>query len=343
MSSKFIPPKLMLAPLTHITDKAFRKICLDFGAEFCFTEFVSTRGFFKEQTDELVTVFNNAAIIDYEDTEPIGVQLRCFAEKDTAFCIEALSSGNYLGRKVTKLPKVIDLNMGCPHINIINLNEGACFLKDLKRAEKVICAARSATSLPLSIKIRTGWDANSINVVDFARMAESCGVDFITVHGRTYTDAYKCNTNSLDNIKKAKKAVKIPVVGNGDLFNAQDVLRMFEYCEIDSVMIARGAMGNPFIFQDALALLNGALIDDLTSERLITVLKKHLVYKNNFNSAVYLKDVIKICKMYLRHLSSSNIVLSMLANIQSYEELMELLDSELIRNSAIQYKFLGKL
>lgn len=343
MSNKFIPPKLMLAPLTNITDKAFRKICLDFGAEFCFTEFVSTRGFFKEQTNKLATTFNNAAIIDYESTEPVGVQLRCFAEKDTAFCIRALSSGKYSGRKVTTLPKVIDLNMGCPNINIINLNEGACFLKDLKRAEKVISAARQSTILPLSIKIRTGWDTESINVADFARMAESCGVDFITVHGRTYTDAYKCNTNSLENIKKAKKVVKIPVVGNGDLFTAQDVLRMFEYCEVDSVMIARGAMGNPFIFQDTLALLDNKTTEDPTAEKLVAALKTHLAYKNSFNTSVSLNEVCKICKMYLRHLSSSSIVLNMLSNVQSYEELIELLDSELIRNSAIQYKFLGKL
>ena len=251
-----MPPKVMLAPLTPYTDATFRILCSELGAQYTFTEFVSTRTFKKEQLSKEPPP-RDALRIDIRPQEKCGVQLRCYGVEDTTFTIKSILSGQFRGKTSNGVPMSIDLNMGGPYPGITNVYEGSYFLKDIKKSELVISQARKVCTVPLSVKIRTGWDGDTINVTEFCKMAESCGIDWITVHGRTSEDMYKPGTNSLDNIRKAKESVSIPVIGNGDIFNGQDAKRMFDYCGVDGVMVARGAIGNPFIFEDIQNTLNG--------------------------------------------------------------------------------------
>jgi nifR3 family TIM-barrel protein len=167
-----------------------------------------------------------------------------------------LETGSYRGAKSECAPAAIDINMGCPVHKVVGNNEGSALMRDPERAAAIVRAVKDAVKLPVTVKIRAGWDENSKNAPEFAKRMEEAGADLITVHGRTRQQFY---APSSDNrvIAAVKRAVCIPVVGNGDLFCAEDVRRMREQTECDGVMIARGAMGNPFLFSEIIAMDEG--------------------------------------------------------------------------------------
>ncbi|MGB9840115.1 tRNA dihydrouridine synthase DusB [Thermovenabulum sp.] len=224
---------LFLAPMAGFTDQPFRRICKFFGADVLITEMVSSKGIIydDQKTFKLLEI--------KEDEHPVGVQL--FGSDPLVFS-EAI-------RKIENIPfDFININMGCPAPKIVKNKDGCALMLDEALASAIIKSCVSSTKKPVSIKIRKGWDNNIINAVEFSKMAEESGASAIIIHGRTKEQLYSGKAD-WDIIRKVKEAVKIPVIGNGDVFSPEDAKRMLEETGCDGIMIGRGALGTPWIFK----------------------------------------------------------------------------------------------
>ncbi|MBQ8163579.1 MAG: tRNA dihydrouridine synthase DusB [Clostridia bacterium] len=244
-----IKGKVILAPMAGITDYAFRSVCREFGADLCVSEMVSAKAMHYEdmKTASLAHIRS--------DDMPISVQIFGHEPEIMREAAYLLSNGAYKHRKNDTPPDLIDINMGCPVKKIVSAGDGSALLKDPKLCERIISETVKGSSVPVTVKIRAGWDKNSINCVEIARIAEASGASAITVHARTRAQMYEPSAN-WEYIRQVKEAVKIDVIGNGDIFCASDALRMIEETGADAVMVGRGAMGNPFIFDEIKSLLN---------------------------------------------------------------------------------------
>jgi nifR3 family TIM-barrel protein len=186
-----------------------------------------------------------------------------------------LSNGEYKHSRGDILPVAIDINMGCPVKKIVNSGDGSALMRDLPLCEKIISACVKASSVPVTVKMRAGWDKSSINCVELAKIAEGSGASAITIHARTRSQMYEPSAN-WEIIKRVKDAVSIPVIGNGDIFSAEDALKMVRETGCDSVMVGRGAMGNPFIFAQIRALLDGKEYSSPSHEERLNVARAQL-------------------------------------------------------------------
>lgn len=248
-----------LAPLAGITDASFRRICKEQGAGLVYSEMVSGKGLYynDESTKRLLKV--------YEDEKPIAFQIFGSEPEIITYTAKELA-----GRENC----ILDINMGCPVPKVIKNGEGSALLKNPRQVEAVVKAAVEAAGKPVTAKIRIGWDSDSINAIEIAKAIESSGASAIGVHGRTREQYYNGKADWAV-IKQVKKAVSIPIIGNGDVFSAQDAIRIMEETDCNFVMIARGAMGNPWIFREALALWRGQqLPDPPTLEEKILIINK---------------------------------------------------------------------
>ena len=244
-----IDSKLVLAPMAGVTDLAFRTICRELGAGYTLTEMVSAKAlcYQDKKTLPLMTLG--------EKEHPGGVQI---FGSDLA-CME---EGAAIIREVAR-PDIIDINMGCPVPKVANNGDGSGLLKDLDKACRVAEAViKGAKGTPVTVKMRLGWDKGSIVCLDLAKQLEDVGVAAITLHGRTKVQMYS-GTANLDYIREVKKALSIPVIANGDVFSGRDAERILRYTGADGVMIARGVFGNPWIFQQAQAAIEGRQIPPL--------------------------------------------------------------------------------
>lgn len=234
-----------LAPLAGVTDWPFRLLCFEQGCDCAYTEMVSAMGYLYAPKDQPAT----ACLLERHPDEPRLILQLFGKEPDImARAAEELSStGRYEG---------IDINMGCPAPKIACAGEGSGLLRTPDLAESIMREVVKASHLPVSVKLRLGWDESCINVLDMARRAEDAGVSEITVHGRTRQQQYAGEAN-WDYIAQVKQAVKIPVLGNGDIFTAEDGMRRLKETGVDGLMIARGAMGNPWLFSQLKALTSG--------------------------------------------------------------------------------------
>ncbi len=220
---------IFLAPMAGVTDLAFRKICDRFGAGLSYTEMVSAKALTYEsrKTRTLMQTENLPTAVQIFGSE---------AENFTKVIPEVESEGLF-----------IDINMGCPAPKIVNNGEGSALMKNLSKAEAIIDASVRASTKPVTVKMRAGWDENSINAVELARIAERCGASAVTVHGRTREQFYSGKADR-SIIKKVAECVSIPVIANGDIFAAEDAASILYETGAAAVMIGRGAEGNPWIF-----------------------------------------------------------------------------------------------
>lgn len=263
---------VMLAPMAGVTDTSFRLLCHRAGAEFTVTEMVSAKALCFEQRQRPGKPLRTAPIADLTAEEgPAAVQL---FGNDPTFMAEAarlLATGEYQGAGAVR-PVAIDINMGCPVAKVVDNGEGSALMKTPDLAAEIVRAVKRAVEIPVTVKIRAGFTEKTKNAPEFAKRMEDAGADLICVHGRTRQQFY---APSSDNgiIAAVKRAVSVPVVGNGDLFSADDVVRMIGETDCDGVSIARGAQGNPFLFTEIIARLEGRDYTPPTpAERLETAL-----------------------------------------------------------------------
>ena len=236
-----INSKLALAPMAGVTDLAFRTICRELGAGLTYTEMVSAKALvYKDRKSRSLLLIG-------KDEHPAGVQI--FGSDVSCMSEAAVHALEISGADF------IDINMGCPVGKVVKSGDGSALMKDPDKAMKIIEAVVGSVRCPITVKIRKGWDKGNVNAVEFSKMAESAGVSAIAVHGRTKTQMYSGKAD-WDIIRDVKNAVKIPILANGDVFSAEDALRILKYTGADMVMIGRGAMGEPWLFQQAKALLS---------------------------------------------------------------------------------------
>lgn len=228
-----IANNLILAPMAGVTDQPFRRLCREQGCGLMYTEMVSAKAILynNRNTKELLQVS--------EEERPIAVQLFGSDPEIVGEMAARIAEGSY---------DIIDLNMGCPVPKVVGNGEGSALMRDPKLVEKLLSSLARRVKKPVTVKFRKGFDDTQINAVEIARIAESCGVSAVAVHGRTRQQFYSGKAD-WDIIRQVKEAVKIPVIGNGDIFTPEDAKKMLEQTGCDGLMVARGARGNPWIFK----------------------------------------------------------------------------------------------
>jgi len=252
---------IFLAPMEDVTDLPFRLICKRMGADMMYTEFVNADGLIRGAKK------THAKMMFLEEERPIGIQIY-------GADINAMVAAAEVAESLA--PDLIDINGGCWVKDVAMRGAGAGLLRDLPKLEALVRAVVRAVKLPVTLKTRLGWDANSIRIVDVARMCQDAGVAALTVHCRTRDQGHR---GSVDYswIPKIREATSIPLIVNGDIVTAQDVARVFETTGADAVMLGRGAIANPWIFRQAKHYrATGTLLPEPTIEERVGLLKEHL-------------------------------------------------------------------
>lgn len=305
-------PVLYMAPMAGVTDRAFREITTEYGADLCFTEMVNVKGLYYNDvgTDRL---------LDMGPGEEVGIQV--FGRD-----VEIIEKIIY--EKINKLEniKILDFNLGCPAPKIFKNKEGSYLLNEPELVGKILETMVRTSSVPVTAKMRLGVDPEHKNYLEIAKICEGAGVTQITVHGRT-RDAFYAGDVDLEAIKEIKAALKIPVIGNGNIFTAEDAIHMLEYTGCDSIMIARGALGNPFLFREIKAALNGE-----TSETPGLTERKEVLLRHYEKISTYKPERIAVTEMrkhaawYLKGLPGSNVFKNKINTANSMKEVLQILE-----------------
>ena len=260
-----------LAPMAGVADRAFRELCVEHGAGYVVTELISAKGVSRGDKG------SHELLLLGEKEHPCAIQL--FGDEPDTMANAAIKALKYC-------PEVIDINMGCPAPKVSGHGSGSALMKTPELAYEIVKQVVAAVPVPVTAKIRAGWDENSINAPEIAVLCEKAGASAIAVHGRTKKQMYSPPVN-LDVIKAVKQCVSIPVIGNGDIQCAEDAKKMLDYTGCDMVMVGRGAMGNPWIFEEINAYLrNGTILPRVSLEERMSTMLNHIErlcqYKGEF-------------------------------------------------------------
>lgn len=301
---------VFLAPMAGIADRAFRELCINYGAGYTVSEMVSSKGLTMgdKKSGELLTLG--------EIENPAGVQI--FGDNPEIMAQAAKMCIKYH-------PNIIDINMGCPAPKIAMNGGGASLMKNPLLAGEIIKAVGKAVDIPVTVKIRKGWDDENITAVELAKIAEKNGAAAITVHGRTRMQMYSGKVD-YDIIAKVKKAVDIPVIANGDIVDEQSAAIMFEKTNCDAIMIGRGALGNPWIFRRINAYLNECRVfpDVSINEKMVVMLKhiqKIIEYKGEYTA---MREARHHAAYYTKGIRGGAALRKEISTFEHFEQLEEL-------------------
>lgn len=299
-----------LAPMAGVADKTFRQLCKDFGAAYTVSEMVSAKGVSMgdKKSEELMFIS--------EEEHPSAVQI--FGNDP-----EVMAEASVYAVRMN--PDIIDINMGCPAPKIIKGGAGSRLMQNPELAGKIIKAVSSATDIPVTVKIRTGWDDTCLNAVKMALIAEKNGAAAVTVHGRTKEQMYAPPVN-VEMIKKVKESVSIPVIGNGDIIDVFSAAKMYEDTNCDLVMVGRGALGKPWLFQQISAYMKtgNILPDPPVSQRMIIMLKHIANICDDRGVKVGIREARKHALWYTKGLRGATEYRRQMSNLESIEQLQEI-------------------
>lgn len=299
-----------LAPMAGVTDMAFRELCTLFGAAYTVTEMVSSKG--------LVMGDKKSAMLLTLGKEEKTAGAQIFGDDPDIMAKAAVKC-------LAFSPSIIDINMGCPAPKVAMNGGGASLMKDPQLAGRIVRAVRDAVDIPVTVKIRKGWDDSCVNAVELAKILEANGADAITVHGRTRQQMYS-GTVDLDIIRAVKKAVRIPVIGNGDITDIVSAANMLEYTGCDAVMIGRGAFGNPWLFRQINAYLDsGIVIPPPSLEEKMTVMLRHIAkmveYKGEYTA---MREARRHAAYYTKGLRGGAKFRAQMSSLETYDDLKEI-------------------
>ncbi|MEE1278606.1 MAG: tRNA dihydrouridine synthase DusB [Acutalibacteraceae bacterium] len=302
-----------LAPMAGVADRAMRELCISYGASFCISELVSSKGVSMgdRKSKELMSV--------YEKERPMAVQLFGCEPDIMASAAKIAASQN---------PDFLDINMGCPAPKVAGNGGGSALMKDPVLAGDIVKAVVSATELPVTVKIRTGWDENNITALEVAKRCEDAGAAAVTVHGRTRTQMYAPPVN-LDIIKSVKEALAIPVIANGDIDTPEKAKAVYEYTGCDFLMVGRAAMGAPWIFSQINAYLKDGTIlpEPSLEEKLNTLLLQVKMMAEYKNERTAILESRKHASWYLKGMRGAAAFRRMCGEIDSFTDLEKLCNS----------------
>lgn len=293
---------ILLAPMAGITDRAFRIVCEEFGPGLVCTEMISSKGLFygDKKTDLLLNM--------KDERRPIAVQI--FGND-----VEAMK---YAAEYVSKFADIVDINMGCPAPKVVKNGDGSKLLLNLPLVEEIVSEVVKASKVPVTVKIRKGWDSDHVVAVEAAKIIEKAGASAITIHGRTRDEFYSGEAD-WDIIKKVKESVNIPVIGNGDVKSKQDAIKMFEYTGVDAIMIGRASLGNPWIFEE---ILKGVDSNKISNVEKLRVILKHIdleIEEKGEETAV--KEMRKHISWYIKNCKDASKFRDVVNRIDNRQEL----------------------
>ena len=300
---------LFLAPMAGITNLPFRIICEQYQPGLVYTEMVSSKGLFYHdaKTSQLLNMEN--------EKRPVAAQI--FGND-----IEAMS---YAAKEVSKIADIVDINMGCPAPKVVKNGDGSKLMLNLELAGRLIESVVNAATVPVTVKMRKGWDNEHITVLELAKIAQEKGAKAVTIHGRT-RDEFYTGVADWEIIKQVKQAVTIPVIGNGDIKTKEDAKRMLEQTGVDGIMIGRGAIGNPWIFREIRQYLNGELVTQVTKEEKLQIILKHIRLQVEFlGENTGIKEMRKHMAYYLKNLPNASSIRQKINQIETQKELEDCL------------------